>query len=201
MSHRSRAKVPKCAPHLCMHMHHVNLLRDCPVSTTELHPCAFGLPLAKTHLSEIYILLRVEKCASFARSWSASSRSWPTSGSRPACAARWAARLCLKPVLGSEQNYTPDVTKVRFHWKMPLKIHWICPVQIHWESDNPLEHTTDKWNCVGKWHWKFIGKCHWKSTMISEVLMSGVQYFAHNVARHGMSKSPWSLQRWDGQSI
>ena len=36
------------------------LLRDCAGSTTELHPCAFGLPLANTHLSEIYILLRVE---------------------------------------------------------------------------------------------------------------------------------------------
>ena len=33
-------------------------------------------------------------------------------------------------------------------WKMPLTIHWAFPVKIHRKSDNPLEHTTDKQNCV-----------------------------------------------------
>ena len=36
----------------------------------------------------------------------------------------------------------------------------------------------DKWNSFGKYHWTTIGKCHWKSTMTSEVSISGVQYFA-----------------------
>ena len=41
------------------------------------------------------------------------------------------------------------------------------PLEIHWTSDNPLEHTTDKII--------YVGRHHWKSTMISEVLISGVQ--------------------------
>ena len=40
--------------------------------------------------------------------------------------------------------YTPEIAKVNFCRKMPLNIHWQIPVKIHWESDNPLEHTTDK---------------------------------------------------------
>ena len=48
--------------------------------------------------------------------------------------------------------------------------------EIHWESDNPLGSTTDKWNYVGKYHWQSVGKCRWKSTVISEVSISGVQY-------------------------
>ena len=46
--------------------------------------------------------------------------------------------------LESGQNITPEISKVKFHWKMPLKIHWTIPVKIHWKSDNPLENTTDK---------------------------------------------------------
>ena len=37
--------------------------------------------------------------------------------------------------------------------KMPLETHWTIPVKSHWESVNPLEHTADKWNSVGKCHW------------------------------------------------
>ena len=48
--------------------------------------------------------------------------------------------------------YTPEITKVNFHWKMPLTIHWGIPVKIHWKSDNPVEHTTDKSNDVRKCH-------------------------------------------------
>ena len=40
--------------------------------------------------------------------------------------------------------YTPDLTKMKLHWKGSLKVHSKIPVQIHWTSDNPLEHTTDK---------------------------------------------------------
>ena len=85
----------------------------------------------------------------------------------------------------------PEITRVKFHSKRPLKVHWTLPVIIHWRSVNPLEHTTDKWNSI----WK----CHWKSTMISEVTISGVQSFApirvpfpllprtRPVSRHGIS--------------
>ena len=56
-----------------------------------------------------------------------------------------------------------------------------CPLDIfsklHWESDTPLEDTTDKRKSSGKRHWQSIGKCPWKSTMISEVSISGVQSF------------------------
>ena len=88
------------------------------------------------------------------------------------------ARWPTTPRLGAE-DYTPEIAKVKFHWKMPLKIHWKFRVKIHGkESDNPLENTTDKWNSVGKCHGKPVGKCHWRSTMISAVLISGVQCFA-----------------------
>ena len=40
--------------------------------------------------------------------------------------------------------------------------------------DNSIKDPLDKWQC----HWKSVGKCHWKSTVIIEVLVSGVQYFA-----------------------
>ena len=40
--------------------------------------------------------------------------------------------------------YTPEISKVKIHSKMPLKIQWRNPVKIHRESDNPLENTTDK---------------------------------------------------------
>ena len=42
------------------------------------------------------------------------------------------------------EDYTPDLTKLKCHWKIALKIHWTFPENIHWERDNPLEHTTDK---------------------------------------------------------
>ena len=42
-------------------------------------------------------------------------------------------------------------------------------------SDNPLEHTTERWNDVGTCHWISIGTCEWQSTIIPEVLISGVQ--------------------------
>ena len=48
--------------------------------------------------------------------------------------------------------YTPEIPKVKFRWNMSLKVHWTIPVKVHWTSDNPLEHTTDKWICVGKYH-------------------------------------------------
>ena len=60
---------------------------------------------------------------------------------------------------------------------MPLNIHWTIPVKIHWEKDNPLDNTTEQLYYIGNCHWHSIGKCHWKFTMISEVLISGVQYF------------------------
>ena len=33
--------------------------------------------------------------------------------------------------------YAPEITRAKFHWKMPLNIHWGIPVKIHGESDNP----------------------------------------------------------------
>ena len=64
------------------------------------------------------------------------------------------------------KHCTPDLTKMTTHWKTPLTI----PVEIHWKSDDPLEHATEQ------------VKIHWKmpldSTMVSEVSISGVQYFA-----------------------
>ena len=49
-------------------------------------------------------------------------------------------------------------------------------------NEHPLEHPSEnpleRWNYVGTCHWTNIGNYHWKSTMISEVLISGVQSFA-----------------------
>ena len=54
-------------------------------------------------------------------------------------------RLCggPGPVLASARYYTPEITKVKFRWNMPLKIQWAIPVQIHRVSDNPLGNNTD----------------------------------------------------------
>ena len=46
--------------------------------------------------------------------------------------------------------YTPKVTTLKFHWKVPLKVHWTFPVNIHWQSDNPFETTAEQWKSIGK---------------------------------------------------
>ena len=40
--------------------------------------------------------------------------------------------------------YTPELAKVKFHWKMTVNVHRNFPVKIHRESDNPFENTGDK---------------------------------------------------------
>ena len=40
--------------------------------------------------------------------------------------------------------YTPEVTHVKFHWRIYLKSHWLIPVKFHWESDNPLDSTIEQ---------------------------------------------------------
>ena len=56
-------------------------------------------------------------------------------------------------LLWSGQNrFSPEITKVKLRWKMPLKIHWNFPVKIRWESDNPAENTAEQL--------QFVGKCH-----------------------------------------
>ena len=40
------------------------------------------------------------------------------------------------------RDYTPDIAKVKFHWRMQLNIHWTIPVKIQRKSGNPLEHTS-----------------------------------------------------------
>ena len=110
-------------------------------------------------------------------------------GRRPRSGRSW--RRCTgRTRRGSqgERLQTRNHTKAKFHWKMPQKVHWNFPVKIHWGSDNARENTTEKWTSFGKCRWKSIGKCHWKSTMISELLISGVQYFAPrfvHAMRHG----------------
>ena len=47
---------------------------------------------------------------------------------------------------------TPEITKVKLYWKMPLNIRWAFPVKIHTTSDNPLEKAADKRNSAGKCH-------------------------------------------------
>ena len=41
------------------------------------------------------------------------------------------------------KDYTPELTKVKRRWKMPLKISWTVPVKIRRKSDNPFENATD----------------------------------------------------------
>ena len=47
-------------------------------------------------------------------------------------------------LLVGAKDYTPEITKVKFHWKMPREIHWTIPIKTHWRSDNPLGNTTEK---------------------------------------------------------
>ena len=82
-----------------------------------------------------------------------------------------------RPAPFGAKYYTPELTKVKFHWKVPMNIHWQFPVKstgkvtILWkmplESEHPLENTTDN-------HWNMP----LKSKIISEVSISGVQSFA-----------------------
>ena len=45
--------------------------------------------------------------------------------------------VCLAPSeMVRAKDYTPEITKVKTCWKMPLKIHWTC--------DNPAEDPTEK---------------------------------------------------------
>ena len=41
----------------------------------------------------------------------------------------------------SQGNYTPDLTNMKIHRKMPLNIHRGFPVRIHWTWENPLGST------------------------------------------------------------
>ena len=52
------------------------------------------------------------------------------------------------------KHYTPEVAKVKFHWKMPPKVHWEIQgtIPVDWTGDNPLEHATEMRNYVGKCH-------------------------------------------------
>ena len=43
-----------------------------------------------------------------------------------------------------QNNYTPEITKVKFHRKMQLKANWTIRVRIHWRSDNPFEHAAEQ---------------------------------------------------------
>ena len=40
--------------------------------------------------------------------------------------------------------YTPEITKMKFPWEMPLNMHRTTLVTINWNSDIPLEHTADR---------------------------------------------------------
>ena len=54
-----------------------------------------------------------------------------------------------------------------------------------------------KWRSVGTYHWKSIGKCHRKSTMISEVSISGVQPFvpiSREFTKGGLVKGGLAVQ-------
>ena len=46
----------------------------------------------------------------------------------------------------------PISQTINNYLKMPPKIHWNIPLNIHWTSDNPLEHTTDTRNYIGRCH-------------------------------------------------
>ena len=67
----------------------------------------------------------------FPKLLSGASRQKPAAASRPFCQS-------------GQKYYTPEISKVKIHWKMPLQVHWTIPVRIHWTSDNPFEHTNDK---------------------------------------------------------
>ena len=42
------------------------------------------------------------------------------------------------------KDHTPEITKIKLRWKMPLKCHSNCPMEIHLKSGNPLENTTEQ---------------------------------------------------------
>ena len=52
--------------------------------------------------------------------------------------------VCIRTQGLAGQNITPELTKVKFYWNMPLNIHGKFPVTIHWESYNSLENTAEK---------------------------------------------------------
>ena len=46
------------------------------------------------------------------------------------------------PLRQSGQTITPEITKVKSHWNMPLKIHWTFPVQstgkVPYDNNNSI---------------------------------------------------------------
>ena len=86
-------------------------------------------------------------------------------------------RDCVARTVGAK-CYTPEIVKSGIPFEMPLKVHGDFPVTIHWTCDNPMHNTGETWNYLGKRFGTSIWTCHWKSTMISEVLISGAQSFA-----------------------
>ena len=70
--------------------------------------------------------------------------------------------LGLSPNIRAK-DYTPDLTQMNIHWKMPLKVHWTIPINstgqatIFWKipltSVIPLKHAIEV-------HWKMPLKMH-----------------------------------------
>ena len=51
-----------------------------------------------------------------------------------------------RKIKNQAKYYTSEITKVAFHWKMPLKVLWEMPAKVCWTSDNPSESTRYTYN-------------------------------------------------------
>ena len=89
--------------------------------------------------------------------------------------ALWLTHVCYDSFRAN--YYTPEITKVKFDWTMPLKVHWTIPETIHWTSDNPLETNAEKWRSVGNCHWSPLEHATWNPQWCLRSI-SGVRYFA-----------------------
>ena len=83
------------------------------------------------------------------------------------------------PTKFGAEDYTPEITKVKCHWKMPLIIHREIPETIHWTSDNPFGNTTDKLNSIG--NVKLPLNIHWNMPLKVHDVFRGVDFWRANI--------------------
>ena len=75
------------------------------------------------------------------------------------------------PGIGARDR-TPELTKVKVHWKYPVETHWKTPLGIRWKSDESLEHAIESEHQLEN-ATEIHRKMPLKSMMISEVSNSG----------------------------
>ena len=57
-------------------------------------------------------------------------------------------QIIVATIIIGATYYTPEIIRVKSHWKTPLQIHRTIPVKVHWASDSHLDITAKTRNPV-----------------------------------------------------